>query len=189
MEDFTSLQSKKARLRKDLRKKCNALTGAQKLEQSRKVAEKLIRHPRFLKSRKILVYVSLPSEIDTLLLLKEILKQKKQLCVPRIDDAAKKLWILEVRDMKELQPGSYGVLEPPMEKSRIVKEEELDLIIVPGLGFDNRGARVGRGMGYFDRLLAGTPKAFKIGLAFKCQMMDEIPVDEHDVLMNEVVFP
>jgi 5-formyltetrahydrofolate cyclo-ligase len=100
------------------------------------------------------------------------------------------LFLLE--DVSELVEGAYKILEPKEElrklPRKIVKPEELDLVMVPGTAFDKRGGRMGQGKGYYDRLLASArPDAPLVGVAFDCQIFDEIPVDAHDVFMDLVL--
>lgn len=97
------------------------------------------------------------------------------------------MWIIGTGDTKELTPGSYGILEPPFDPERIGQPEDLDLVIVPGIGFDLKGGRLGRGEGYFDRFLGEVAKAYKIGLAFECQIVEKIPRGLEDICINEVL--
>ena len=94
--------------------------------------------------------------------------------------------------MDELEIGMYRILEPRAElrdlPEKQVNVETLDLIMVPGVGFDRRGARTGHGKGYYDKLLqharSNTPL---IALAFECQIFDEIPVADHDIFMDKLI--
>jgi 5-formyltetrahydrofolate cyclo-ligase len=129
----------------------------------------------------------LANEVETLPLLKECLRQAKRLAVPYLDSKKNQIWAIETRSLKDLRPGAYGVLEPHFDKNQRVPACELDLVIVPGLGFDRTGGRLGRGKGHFDRFLQDVVKAYKIGLAFKCQLLKEIPCDENDIKMDEVL--
>jgi 5-formyltetrahydrofolate cyclo-ligase len=94
--------------------------------------------------------------------------------------------------MSELVEGAYKILEPKTELRELpakkVRPEELDLVMVPGTAFDPRGGRMGQGKGYYDRLLAtARPDAPLVGMAFDCQVFDEIPVAPHDVFMDLVL--
>jgi 5-formyltetrahydrofolate cyclo-ligase len=88
--------------------------------------------------------------------------------------------------------GAYKILEPKTElrqlPNKVVRPEELDLVMVPGTAFDLRGGRMGQGKGYYDRLLStARPNAPLVGMAFDCQIFDEIPVASHDVFMDLVL--
>ena len=86
----------------------------------------------------------------------------------------------EFKKWDDLEPGSYGILEPNSEKIRKISTEKIDLIIVPGIGFDSKGNRIGHGKGYYDNLLKNSKKAIHIGLAFEKQIVIKIPVEYHD---------
>ena len=94
---------------------------------------------------------------------------------------------MEIIDWKELKPGAFGILEPAFDPKRLGRPEDLGLAVVPGLGFDRRGGRLGRGEGYFDRFLAEAKKAYKVGLAFEFQIVDEVPREAKDVSVDEVI--
>ncbi len=85
-----------------------------------------------------------------------------------------------------VEPGSYGIVEPTLAPHRA--EEVLDLVLVPGLGFDSRGNRLGQGGGYYDRALAKFSGP-KVGVAFPCQMVDHLVVEPHDIQLSAVVLP
>ena len=89
-----------------------------------------------------------------------------------------------IENAEELHKGAYGILEPSTK--RPVAENDIDVIIVPGLAFDRRGGRMGFGAGYYDRLLIKT-NAVKIGLCYDFQLMDSVPSEEHDVPMDYII--
>jgi 5-formyltetrahydrofolate cyclo-ligase len=94
--------------------------------------------------------------------------------------------------MDELQTGMYGILEPRTElraiEAKRVDPVELDLIMVPGVAFDRRGARTGHGKGYYDKLLQhARPDCPLVALAFECQVFDEIPTEPHDIFMDRII--
>ena len=88
---------------------------------------------------------------------------------------------------RDLQPGQFGILEPAAD-CPIYNLKQLDLALVPGLGFALNGVRLGRGQGYYDRLLAGVPGC-KCGVAFDGQVAVEIPVEPHDVRVDCILTP
>lgn len=94
--------------------------------------------------------------------------------------------------MDELSIGMYKILEPKAElrnaPGKRLAVKELDLVMVPGVAFDRRGARMGHGMGYYDKLLEhARPDAPLVALAFECQLFPEIPTQEHDVFMDKII--
>ena len=95
---------------------------------------------------------------------------------------------VEIENIDELEPGYKGILEPKRskDKKRLEDPSKLDLVVVPGVGFTKNGLRLGMGGGHFDRFLSKTDLK-KIGLAFKEQVVDNIPSEPHDVKMDFVL--
>ncbi|HET6464357.1 MAG TPA: 5-formyltetrahydrofolate cyclo-ligase, partial [Nitrospiria bacterium] len=113
----------------------------------------------------------------------------KRVTVPKMEPASKRLLLSELKDpTRELSPGPIGIPEPKPEAIRPVEVDRMDLFIVPGIAFDQRGNRLGQGAGYYDRLL--TPVAERIpiiGLAFEIQVVERVPTGDHDIRVNWIV--
>lgn len=170
----------KSALRQELTMKRQALGDDLNQKKSEAILEKLNQLPEYKDAQSILFYVSLPKEVDTHSAITQALKQGKTVFVPRTN--AHELTLHRIHDLKELKPGSFGVLEPDLE-DEWGPSETMDLIVVPGLGFDRRGHRIGYGKGHYDRLLKRT-RGYKVGLAFEEQIIDEVPDEEHDVPLD-----
>ena len=134
----------------------------------------------FLLSDNILMYHSLPDELSTHAFI-ERWCLRKHLYLPRVN--GENLDILPY-DKSRLQQGSFHIEEPSGDD--IVDISKIDLITVPGVAFDRHGNRIGRGKGYYDRLLRNA-SAVTIGVAYDCQLCDEIEPDEFDVPVDYVV--
>ena len=135
-------------------------------------------------SHTILLYSALPDEVPTQALMDELAGQGKTVLLPRvISDTDMELRRYTGR--QDLQPCAYGILEPVGEL--FTDYEKIDVAIVPGMAFDAEGHRLGRGKGYYDRFLSRVPYIYKIGLCFAWQMVEHVPYDEHDILMDEVI--
>ena len=80
------------------------------------------------------------------------------------------------KSIVDLEIGSYGILEPKADKVKEISIDEISLIIVPGVGFDESGYRIGHGKGYYDNLLRKSKNASHIGLAFEVQIINKIPI-------------
>jgi 5-formyltetrahydrofolate cyclo-ligase len=140
-------------------------------------------------------YLHCRSEVKTSDMVREQLATGKRTVIPyctKDDNGSNKLglWLLE--DFQELQPGMWGILEPPKERwgesGKEIAPDELDLIMVPGVAFDRTGGRLGNGAGYYDRLLKMVRKdTVLIGVSFEAQMMPEIIMGPHDVYMDYVI--
>ena len=132
----------------------------------------------------IMLYSALPDEVPTQILMDELVAQGKMVLLPRvISDTDMELRRYTGRH--DLQLGAYGILEPTGELFTVY--DTIDVAIVPGMAFDAEGYRLGRGKGYYDRFLARVPYLYKIGLCFSWQMVDKVPHDKHDIVMDEVI--
>lgn len=156
------------------------LTEMEKSLASDSVFERLEHSAPFQLAEKILMYHSLPDELDTRRFL-EKWKNRKQFFLPRVNGA--ELELLKY-DETRLEIGSFHIEEPTGDETHPV--EEIELIVVPGVAFDRKGTRLGRGKGFYDRLLKSA-KAVKVGVGYEFQLVDEIPAEEHDVPMDMVI--
>jgi 5-formyltetrahydrofolate cyclo-ligase len=184
----SQVRSFKSLLRRQLRSVLSALNRSQIRRKSVKVVNLLLKSSDFKKAKNIFTYMALKNEVQTKGLITKALKLGKHIFAPRINPHTKEITIYEIRrPAADLRAGSFGIYEPRARKDRKGKASELDLILVPGLGFDRRGRRLGRGEGYFDRFLKKTGKAKKIGLAFREQIVKRIPSERHDVRVDKVL--
>lgn len=148
----------------------------------------LTRSAEFKRARNIMTYVPLSNEVDTWTFLSDASRHQKNIYVPKIHARRKTMSAVKISNpIKDLKKGSYGIFEPRGRHLPRLNPSRLDLVIVPGLGFDRSGGRLGRGAGYFDRFLKRTGKAKKIGLAFREQMKRKIPMESHDVYLDRVI--
>jgi 5-formyltetrahydrofolate cyclo-ligase len=146
--------------------------------------------PEYTAARTVMYYVDVRSEVRTRHYLPTALTHGKRIVVPYCVNNELELFLLE--DMNELAVGMYRILEPRPElrplPARRIEAKELDLVMVPGVAFDRRGARMGHGFGYYDKLLQhARPDAPLVALAFECQLFDEIPTAAHDIFMDRII--
>lgn len=150
-------------------------------EKTDKLLKHIETHPAFLKAGCVLLYHSLPDEVYTHAFV-EKWKDSKTILLPVV--VGDNLKLRKYSGKQDMKKGSYGIEEPVGET--FTNYEEIDLAIIPGVGFDARGNRLGRGKGYYDRLLPKL-KAHKIGICFSFQIIEEIPIEEFDIMMDEVL--
>ena len=136
--------------------------------------------------RTVMVYVSKPPEVDTMPLIRHLIRQEIRVVVPIIERETRTLRLSCLEDPGDLVISTFFVPEP-IGNEIPVRGEELEVIIVPLLAFDRAGHRLGYGAGYYDRFLSSYPKAFKIGAAFSCQEIRSVPADANDVAMDLIV--
>jgi 5-formyltetrahydrofolate cyclo-ligase len=143
----------------------------------------------FKKARCVIAYVSLPDEVDTHKLIDESIRMGKMVGVPVVEKGKKRLIISQISDrMKQLEVGPYGLNQPKKAEIRPIPYRQMELILVPGLAFDESGNRLGRGKGYYDRFLRRLPKhALTIGLCFDCQITESVPAVSHDIPVRKLI--
>ena len=143
--------------------------------------------PVWRESRTVHCYVaSKNNEVDTLGLIIDMLDMGKQVVVPRCVPGSRDLINIRIRSLDMLKTSAYGLMEPEYDPANVISPERFDLIIVPLLAFDRQGGRVGFGGGYYDTLLvkANCPT---VGMAYSFQEVDRVPVEDHDVKLNNIV--
>jgi 5-formyltetrahydrofolate cyclo-ligase len=183
-------QARKAAIREQARK--NRVAQKDKEAVSRRICERFMALPAYQSARTVMWYVDAGSEVRTRHTILEALGHGKRVVVPWCVIETNTLELFHLADMSELVEGAYKILEPKTElrhlPHKVVRPEELDIVMVPGTAFDLRGGRMGQGKGYYDRLLSTASKnAPLVGMAFDCQIFDEIPVAPHDVFMDVVL--
>lgn len=172
----------KDELRREMRRRLRTLDG--RAEKSRAITEAVAAHPALARSAQVALFAPLPSEPDI-----EGLWENgtHNFCYPRV--VGSEIEFVEVRTLADLTPSPWhpGVREVAHLEARIIAPSELGLILVPGLAFTHDGHRLGRGGGFYDRFLARLPAAtFKLGVAFDRQIVDLLPAETHDQLVDAV---
>lgn len=146
--------------------------------------------PEYAAAKCALWYVDARDEVRTQHALPNVIATGKRIVIPYCDGDDLQLFLL--RDLAELTPGAFGILEPDeqMRKNadRTVAPIEVDFAVIPGVAFDEAGGRLGYGRGFYDRLLERVRcEALKVGLAFECQILGQIPMADHDCPMDALV--
>ena len=155
----------------------------EKLRRSESIMHKVEALPEFQKAHVVLLYWSMADEVQTHAFVEKWYKDK-MLLLPCVD--GDDLRLRQYTGPECMIAGEqFGIGEPTGEE--FVDLDRVELIIVPGVAFDRQCNRMGRGRGFYDRLLKSTPNALKVGVAFDFQLLDEIPTEPFDVKMNHVV--
>lgn len=178
----------KQKLKSEIFEKRKSLSKEEVNLRSEKIKERLYSLAEFKKSKNILTYISFKNEVDTINIIRGLLiKKEKNVLVPYVDKD-KLIQISRINSFDDLEPKTFGILEPKEDKIKNFDINELDLVIVPGIAFDKNGHRIGYGYGYYDRLLGKLGKnTTKIGLCYDFQLIDKIPEEKHDVPMDIVI--
>lgn len=185
----TELAELKTQIRKQAHE--NRRSQENKDELSVSIVDRFMGLPEFESAQTVMFYVDVRAEVRTRHALEAALATGKRIIVPWCNDEGElELFLLE--RLEELAEGMYGILEPREELRRLpeknFKAEDLDLIMVPGVAFDERGGRTGHGKGYYDKLLEhARVDCPLVALSFDCQMFPEIPMQSHDIFMDKVI--
>ncbi len=174
----------KVRLRGEIKRRIAALCDEEIAAQSYTACKRAEKLTAFKNAGTILAYMAMRGECDPAELVRAAAELGKTVAYP-VCGENKSLELYVPKNDGCFICGAYGIAEPDRKRSRKVSEAEVDLIIVPGLAFDTKLNRLGRGGGYYDRLLQRT-SAFKLGLALSCQLLEDIPTEEHDAKMDVV---
>jgi 5-formyltetrahydrofolate cyclo-ligase len=178
----------KAALRRQLRERLQSLSAEERNEASAQIRQRLAGQPVWQKAQSVLFYVPTTSEPDLWPLAIEALGLGKQVALLRYSPNSDSYAPCLIREPSgDLLPGRFSIPEPAAH-CLIFPSKQLDLALVPGIGFTLDGGRLGRGKGYYDRLLAEVP-GFKCGVAFDCQVASEFPLEPHDVRLNCILTP
>lgn len=175
------MNMKKEIIRRNIRARKTLLDDTDRSLGASSVFDMLERSVAFTLAERVLMYHSLPDELSTHRFLDKW-SARKRFFLPRVNGV--NLEILPY-DRSKLEYGAFRIEEPT--GSDTVTIDDIDMVVVPGVAFDREGNRVGRGKGYYDRLLKGC-KATKVGVGFDFQLVEEgIDADEHDVTMDIVI--
>lgn len=154
------------------------------------IQAKLFRMPAFQKAETILFYASFGGEVETFTMMSETQKLGKIIGLPKIAKNGKTITPFSVTSLKDgLEAGPYGIKQPKTDRGQTIDIHRLDMVIVPGVAFDKKNNRLGRGGGYYDRFLKTLPADVPtVGLAFDFQIVDDLPfLEEHDVSVTHVL--
>lgn len=173
------MTASKTEIRRSVKALKKEIGDAEKKECANRVLSMLLQCGEVADAGSLLLYHALPDELPTSTIIRT-LGTEKRIFLPRV--ASNDLEIVEFKG-DNLQKGAYGIEEPVGEA---ITEECIDIAIIPGVAFDRKGNRLGRGKGYYDRLLKNL-RCTKIGVAFSCQIVDKVPHEVHDMAMDLIV--
>lgn len=196
---MSAVRAAKQALRREIKRRVAALSEDEKRRQSLLLSRKLLRHPKYVSAQRIAVFLSMKDEVCTQEIIKDVFKWGKSCFIPRYESNSNHMDMLRLHSLQDIDAlplTSWNIRQPSEDDSS--REEALsgggvDLILMPGLGFDRSGNRLGRGKGFYDTYLERCikhpkGKPYTIALAFKEQLCEQIPVDGNDVLIDEILY-
>ena len=155
------------------------------IQNSESISKSLMKLPEISNSKVIGFYSPIQGEADTKLMIVELLKMGKTLCLPKINTTNKIINFFQIIDIMNLVRGTYDILEPNTNIE--ILPANLQCVVVPGIAFDDSGNRLGYGYGYYDKFLANNNQIIKIGIGFDFQILSEIKPKLLDVKMDVLV--
>lgn len=169
----------------------DALSMKERLQYSTSIMEKILLLEHLVKAETIFVYRNFRSEVITHFLIETMLQMEKKVVLPVTLTEEKSLLPVFITNLeKDLAPGYASILEPIEEirESQVVPPESIDIIILPGSVFDERGGRMGYGGGYYDRFVSQkAPQALRVGLGYEMQIVKKAPLQDHDEILDLIV--
>jgi 5-formyltetrahydrofolate cyclo-ligase len=173
--------------RRRVRELLRALPAEARTVASRHLVNLLLTHPAWSSATSVLCFSPLADEPDITALIDDAVRARKTVALPRYDSGNNQYGAAKIEASVQCVRGPFGALEPgPGCPS--VPLNQLDLVLVPGVAFDSAGRRLGRGKGFYDRLLAEV-RGHKCGVAFDEQVVAELPEEPHDVRVDSIVTP
>ncbi|GIM46319.1 5-formyltetrahydrofolate cyclo-ligase [Collibacillus ludicampi] len=178
----------KTSIRKEILAKRQGVPKEIREEWDRKILDCIEQMDLVRKSSTIMLYFSFRAEVGTDEIFLWGIREGKRIAAPVTFVTERKLIPVEIRSLQDVVTGAYGIREPEWREHRVIPAEEIDLIFIPGVAFDRRGGRLGYGGGYYDRFLPQLRKdAVKIGLAYDLQIIDHVPAEPHDIILDGIV--
>lgn len=178
----------KKELRKYLKEKRSNFPLDERKVLDEEALNKLLSSDEYKESKEIFAFVSFGDEIDTHAFIKKAIKDGKNIYIPYTQAGEKLMKVTRLKNFDDLVVGHFGILSPKEEDLYFVDHNIIDLVLVPGLGFDQDGYRIGYGGGFYDRFFANlTSKPVKLGYCYDFQLVRDIPHDEFDIAVDKVL--
>jgi 5-formyltetrahydrofolate cyclo-ligase len=182
----------RSQLRKEVRQRRNALSVAQQHNAAIALTERLSSHVKIQQAKRIAIYLSSDGELSTADFIDWCWLNNKNVYLPVVHPFSQgNLLFLHYQQDTPLVNNIYGILEPKLDVTKVCPLAQLDIICTPLVAFDETGARLGMGGGFYDRSLAHwqQTKLYPLGLAHDCQCVDKVPVENWDIPLPEIITP
>lgn len=179
-----SIRLAKQTLRKEIRKRKQQYSSEQLNAMSQHFVQQLLVHPRVKNAQSIMLYYSLPDEVCTHQLVDSLAAMGKTVLLPAVVSDTEMV-LRQYRSANDLRLGAFNIMEPCGELFEYY--DAIETAVVPGMAFTCEGLRLGRGKGYYDRLLVQLTDTYTIGICFPFQVVETIPCDQYDCRVDELL--
>lgn len=177
----------KKEIRQQIRTQLATISPAELHERSIQACARLTQTREYSHSEIVMVFLSLPTEVDTTSLVLQAWRDRKRVLAPKVSWEQRRMLPIQINSLSDdLSESPLGIREPA--EGVPIPLANIDLVVVPGIGFDLQGNRLGRGRGFYDRFLAHRDfKGVSCALALEEQIVDAVPVSEHDMRVRMLV--
>ena len=182
---MTKLNEAKKKVRNKIKASLEQLSDEKRVEYTNQISIQLFQLSEWKRAKVIGITIAIPPEVSTLHIIEQAWREGKKVVIPKCNPENKTMQFKEITSFEQLESVYSGLLEP-VEATLKANAEEIDLLIVPGLAFTKDGYRLGFGGGYYDRFLSSY-KGTTIALAYECQLIDKLPLELHDIPVQQVV--
>ena len=184
-----SIKNRKKKIRNDIAQVLEGLTSDEVLEKTTLITERVCLFANFLEAKMVLIYLAGANEISTMGIIEKCLMYDKIVVIPTFGTDNFDLKLFKIGNIdSDLKMGADGVMAVDVKKCKMVSIEFVDIAIIPGLVFDEKGGRAGEGDGYYDRLipkLSNTTR--KVALTFENQVVPQVPMESHDKQVDIII--
>jgi len=183
------IRGKKGEIINNISKIFSKLSANNISEKTKSIEKRLFEFANFIEAKTSLLYINSEYEVVTKDILKRCFYYNKTVVLPSFNAEMQKIYLLKVDNLKTcLKRGENGTLEPDTSKCKIVPIEFIDIAIIPGFAFDEKGGRIGSGNGLYDRLIPMLPVTTrKVGLAYESQIIQQVPMESHDKHVDIII--
>jgi 5-formyltetrahydrofolate cyclo-ligase len=183
------IQKSKADIRKEIAAEIGNLSQEKLTEKTKQIEERLFDFANFLEAKIALMYLENSNEVQSRDIIKRTFNYNKIVVLPLIDFESKKFQLYKIDDFgNDLITNDSNMLQPDPEKCRAVPIDCIDIALIPGIAFDEKGGRIGSGDGYYDRLIPHLPiTTRKVALALDDQIIPIVPIESHDKYVDIII--
>jgi len=183
------IKEKKQEIRDEIIRKITSYDEKKRVDKLQMLANRLLSFANFQESKIVFLPSARKDEIDFSNVIRESLKLNKIVVLPAFNIEKKEITLMKIDDPDtELIEGSLGNMEPDPNKCKVVPIDSIEIAIIPGLAFDEKGGRIGIGKGFFDQFIPKLPiTARKVTLAFEDQLIQQIPMESHDKYVDIII--
>jgi 5-formyltetrahydrofolate cyclo-ligase len=169
-------------IRRNIEEALASLSDKEIKDKTQKIEKRLFEFANFLEANIVLLYINSNCEVNSLEIIKRCLNYKKIVILPAFVPTKYEMKLMKIDNLDtDLTYGSRNILEPDPNHCNVVPIECIDIAIIPGVAFDEKGGRIGSGDGYYDRLIPKLPiTTRKVALTFEDQIVSQIQMEAHD---------